>query len=142
MKSFVQGLLIVAVLLIAISTTRGEYYYGSEGQVSLRVDSFKIAVKFDTTIPQLQVFAAHSRLQNVLPDNNMVNGFFAVSVGAGGDIYVFLDSLNNSTGILAAEPYYYLLDSIPAPVGNEFVVGFEDYLDSSEIVTIAANFNR
>ncbi|MEW6050406.1 MAG: S8 family serine peptidase [Candidatus Zixiibacteriota bacterium] len=129
-----------SVIMATFVFAKAESYYGSVGPVALRVDSFVIAIKFDTTIPLQQVFDMHSRLRYVTPDSNMINGFFAVVIGAGGDLYAFLDTLNNSIGIEAAEPYYYLSDTVPAPVGSELVAGFEDWMDSSAVAATAANY--
>ena len=64
------------------------------------------------------------RLQSIISDSNAVDGFQTVTIASGGSIYAFLDTLNSTEGILAAEPYYYVYDSVAMPVGDKIIVAF------------------
>jgi hypothetical protein len=137
-KTFIVASFVVAVVLTATHSASAEFYYGGGGQISLRVDSSKVAIKFNLGVPQLEIFQNVPRLQELLQDSNMVDGFQAVSIASGSDIYAFLDTLNQTNGIVAAEPYYFINDSLPAPVGDQIVVGFDSTLSKASIDSLAA----
>ena len=92
MKIFIVGLFATAIVLAAAHSASAEFYYGGGGQISLRVDSSKVAIKFDLGVPELEVFQEIPRLQELLQDSNMIDGFQTVSIASGGDIYAFLDT--------------------------------------------------
>ena len=139
MKCFVLGVLTTIAVLVLAPLSEAEYYYSSGAQIPLRADTIKVVIRFDTLVPQAQVFQNVSRLQDVLPDSNVPNGFEAVSIRPGGDIYAFLDSLNSTSGISAAEPYFYLQDTVPLPVGDQFVVGFDSTVSENDVESLAAS---
>ncbi|MFZ1684226.1 MAG: S8 family serine peptidase [Candidatus Zixiibacteriota bacterium] len=137
MKYFMVGLLALFILLAPDYSAKAEFYHGGDGQIALRVDSLKVAIKFDLGRPTVEVFEQVVRLLDIADDSNMVDGFESVHIAAGGDLYAFIDSLNSTDGILAAEPYYYVDDSLAAPVGEQLVVRFDSSMSKSDVEQFA-----
>ena len=114
MKSLMSIALLLMIAVAVAPVAHSEYYYGGDGQIPLRVDSGRVCIRFSDTIPQLQTIENLSRLETVEPDPNAIGDFKTVTISPGGDIYAFLDTLNNTTGIDAAEPYVPWAADVPS----------------------------
>ncbi len=128
--------LMTLLVLVASPSAQAEYYYGGSGQINLRVDTAKVCLKFDTEVPQEWVIESVPRLDSIIADGDALDGFVSVAIAPGGGLYEFLDTLNRTSGIEVAEPYYYINDSLPAPVGDELVIAFEANISRDSLSSI------
>lgn len=135
MKIMVGLFLACGLSLFTTSFAHAEFFYGGDGPIELTVDSTRVSIRLDASVPHTTIFSSVPRLGAILDDTNACEGFFTVSIAPGGGIYAFIDTLNNTPGVLVAEPYYLADDTIALPVGDCLVVSVgpelgHDFIDS------------
>jgi len=137
---YIMNAVIAAIMVILFSSVGwSQFYYGSNGQIPLRVDSNKVTIKFDETFsPQNQgaILDAIDRIVYQLEDENMIDRFVACSLSTGDGLYDFLDSLIAVPGIYLAEPYYLSVNDNPVVAGEHFCVAFDTNLTYAEIESL------
>jgi subtilisin family serine protease len=133
---------LVILSVIATSNVFGQYYYGSDGPVALSIDSNKVLIKFDSSFPpdsQKTLLDSIDRIVDVIEDDNVIDDFVSCSLSTGARYNSFADSLGALDGIYLIEPYY-MIDDIPVPVGETFIVAFDVSLSRDEIDNINSGY--
>jgi len=128
---------------ISIPTASAQFYYGTDGPIQLSVDSFRVLIKFDQSFaPHSQelLLASIDRIVCGIDDRQIFDGFICCSLSTGIQYTVFLDSLDTLGGIYLVEPYYRYNETEPFPVGEQFIVAFDETLSSTQIDSINAEY--
>jgi len=136
-------LLTAAAIVVMAASASGQLYYGTDGPIPLKIDSSKVAVKFDASITPFareQLIASIDRIDQELDDDHMIDGFNAFSLVSAVGYEGFLDSLDAIAGIYLVEPYYLAQIDSPMVVGETFCVAFDTTLTYDQIDSINASF--
>ncbi|MFH1700816.1 MAG: S8 family serine peptidase [Candidatus Zixiibacteriota bacterium] len=131
------------ILMIYSSSTKAQHYYDLDGKVPLSVDSNKIVLKFNPNLSQESIetlITSNERMISLLDDKQLCEEFKVISLSNKEDLGSFLDSLELTDWILIAEPYYHS-EGYPMPVGETFVVGFEDFMSETDINSMSVKDN-
>ncbi len=142
MKSFVSfG--IAALLLSSGALAQSPYYYYPKGTIPLRIDSSRVAIKFEAALTPFVKSAfieSIGRIEAVVNDSSALDDFDVCSLSTGIGYESFLDSLDTLPGIYLVEPYYLTLDGDPFPVGAAFYAAFDKAVPVQEIDSINRAF--
>jgi len=125
------------------SYSSGQFYYGSDGPIPLKIDSSKVSIKFDETVsPQVQeaLISSIGRIDEGINDDHMIDDFLGYSLTTGDNYSAFLDSLDTLDGIYLVEPYYLSASDSPMVVGESFAVAFDTTYTYEQIDSINAAF--
>jgi subtilisin family serine protease len=133
-KSIFAG--VVLTLVLAMPAGSAEFWYGVDGQVPLKVDSFKVTIKFEDGIAYNEMLESIDRIIGVVDDEHVIDGFVACSLSTGIDYEAFLDSLETVSGVHLVEPYYLSENDYPLLVGKDFCVAFRENVTYQEIDSI------
>ena len=93
----------VFVMALMTATVSGQFYYGSDGPIPLKIDSLKVTLKFDAGISpsgQQALLQSIERVVNQIEDDHLIDGFIACSLSSAYNYDVFLDSLDTLDGVL------------------------------------------
>jgi subtilisin family serine protease len=135
--------LAIAVLTLMVAHASGQFYYGSDGPISLKIDSLKVTIKFDATISpsaKQELIESIGRIVGTVEDDHMVDGFVACTLSTRVNYDLFLDSLDNLDGIYLVEPYYLSENDLALVVGEGFCVAFDSTVTENEIDNINAAY--
>lgn len=102
---------IIAMLFLIGSsqTTRAQYYYGDNRVIPLSIDSSKVLIRIDSSVPVFQTGSIVDEIPRIsaeISDSNLIDGFQVFSLSSTSGYDAFLDTLNGMYGIDIAEPYY------------------------------------
>ena len=111
------------------------------GEISVYIDSLKVAIKFDAGANKSNLLASIGRIVDEIDDDHMIDGFASCSLSTGANYDSFLDSLDTISGIYLVEPYYIVSEDLVAPVGQSFFVRFGSEVTREEIDSINNVFN-
>ena len=129
------------ILICGPLGTAEPFYYGSNGQVRLSIDSSLVAFQFDfslTSEAQDSLIGVISRVDSIASEMPVPPTFTIAHLSVQSDYYAFLDSLRDITQILLAEPYYRTGSGMPMVAGDEICVGFRESVATSEIDSIVS----
>jgi hypothetical protein len=133
--------LTLTIMVLIVSSVSGQFWYGVNGSVPLKIDSLKVTIKFDNGFSYNQLLQSVDRIVEVVEDNHLIDGFLACSLSTGLDYNVFLDSLDTLDGVYLAEPYYLSENGYPMLVGEKFCVAFNEDVTQEEIDSINTIYN-
>jgi len=130
-------------LLALASQTCGQFWYGTDGPVSLVVDSSLVLVKFDEGFSpddQASLLRQVERIVAVVNDPEVVDEFIACSLSTGTGYNAFLDSVQAIDGIYMVEPYFRSAYGDPMVAGERFCVAFNPDLTLPELDSLNEEF--
>ncbi|MBD3404239.1 S8 family serine peptidase [candidate division GN15 bacterium] len=132
-------IILLAVMLVGVSTRAQEYYYGTYDRMVVLRDSTKMLMKFDPAVPSLNQSAfieSVGRIADTVSSAEAVDGFVACSLQTGAGYSAFLDSLQAAAEILLTEPFYVTEQGGALYIGQSFCAAFEGSVSSSQIDSI------
>ncbi len=130
---------ILALLIMAGGIGAQEFYYGTDGTITMLRDSTKILLKFDPSVPavnQSAILDSIGRIVEVIPSSEPVDEFVVCSLSTSAGYDTFLDSVQTIPGILFTEPFYLLEDSGALFIGQSYCVAFDSSLNTEQIDSI------
>ena len=131
--------IIVIIILIVLSgaiNAQDNYYYGGGNIIPLIIDSSLVTIKFNDSIPVLlrdALIENIGRIEEIVFDDHVTDGFLACSLSTGFGYNTFLDSLDTLSGIDFVEPYYRTDNDSAFLVGIRFCAAFEEDMTEEEI---------
>lgn len=143
MKSYRQFVLIGLCHIIMASAAYAQFWHGSDGPMSLTVDSTRITIKFDGGLSpddQASVLRSYERIIAIIDDPEALDEFLVCSLQIVTGYTAFVDSVRSADGVYLAEPYYRSTTGAPMPVGECFCVAFNDTITNDLIDSINAAF--
>lgn len=133
----------LALILVAAGPCFAQYYYSGGGTIPLLSDSSKLVINFDEefgTQQQEALLLSIGRIDSVLTDDHVIDGFVACALSTGQGYYDFIDSVEAIDGVYLVEPYYLYEQDSAFLVGLTFCVAFEESLIQSQIDSINSAF--
>ncbi len=130
---------IVLWLVGATSSAYGQYYYGDNGRVPLRIDTTVVQVRldFDETPVLFNDFVENLFGIAGLADRNVrIDSFVTCSINISTDYLLVRDSLERTPGITSIEPVYLGSRDRRLYVGETFIVAFDSSLGREGIASI------
>ena len=143
MSKFTIVLAGLVVFLIAAQSSFGQYYFSGSGTIPLLTDSSKLVINFDEefgTQQQEALLSSIGRIDSVLIDDHVIDGFVACALSTGQGYYDFIDSVEAIAGVYLVEPYYLYEQDSAFLVGLTFCVAFEESLTQLQIDSINSAF--
>lgn len=134
----IVAILIVTALAVALPA-KADFFWGTDGPVSLRCDSNRIVMKFDRTFSPAFHTALLLQLASVLevvPDEHPGAGFVLCSLLTPRATESLADSLRAIDGVALAEPVYLAPNDSALFVNETFVVAFSTNVSRSTIDSI------
>ncbi len=132
---------VIAATLGVPAVSHGQFYYSDGREIPLLVDSNRVLVKFDIGFPVAQVGMWAEEIDGIdqlLVDNNVMDGFFAFSLTSATGYYGFLDSMTSLPMVDMVEPYYVGPSDSAFLLGQCICVGFRAEVSPAQIDSINA----
>lgn len=104
-------------------------------------DSSKVTVRFDQSLTKLSkdsILSSFARIECVLDDPFVYDGFIACSLSSGNNYKDFLDSLYEVDDIQLVEPYYVSSSGQPWLIGEGFCVGLQNGVTADSLAAFNA----
>ena len=128
--------IILILLLTGLVIANDNFYYSDNRMIPLNVDSSFVTIKFNDSIPVLlrdALIENIGRIEEIVFDDHVTDGFLACSLSTGFGYNTFLDSLDTLSGIDFVEPYYRTDNDSAFLVGIRFCAAFEEDMTEEEI---------
>jgi serine protease len=135
-----RTILILTIMAFAVAIpAKADFFYGTNGPVSLRCDSNRIVMKFDRTYSPDVHTALLQQLASVLelvPDEHPGAGFVLCSLLTPRATESLADSLRTIAGVALAEPVYLAPNDSALFVNETFIAAFPGSVSRATIDSI------
>jgi subtilisin family serine protease len=129
------------MMLMSVSSTWAQYWYGDNETMPLLIDSSKAILKVDPGLSPTSVVESVERIVGFLDEENLIDGFVACTLSTVEGYNAFLDSLRVVSGIQLVEPFYLTQSGNPLCVGEGFCVKFREAVSYEQIDSINDLYN-
>ncbi len=137
-------ILSVLLLIVLVSSSFAQHYYGNGQQIPLQIDSTKLVLKFDSSFGPINeegILNSINRILTAYIEDPVNDGFIICSLSTSNNYFSFIDSLRQINTIDFVEPFYIGFDSSGMLVGTAFYVAFDSELSYATIKSICSSNN-